>query len=363
MNSAQKFRARFSGGVLAAAMATLFCCGAAHAELLFVNDQTMEGYVDGVRSNVLPRDSHGYLPPSDQQRADFRALADGLWNASSTSDLNSLVPLAQTLDYDVLSLTDAGSTYYGLQESNSVAAGKGWGSFLLRQDSSSNALVEVVHPLADINTPSVATQAFIGGEARGLLIAGAHRHANGQGTADVAHLAESVFQEVHQTFAENADNLSVWQIHGFDLDLHPEFPAGTDAVISSGTGSVTEFVLGLDQSIDNLEGDWISHVHNTLDVNDPLNIATNGDLPGSQFSSLAGRTNVQQLHTTSLGGQFVHIELEQSFRIDGGDRSRQLIAATIADSIFSTVTAVPEPNPFALLAIFSATFAAARRRT
>ena len=341
----------------------IVCNGSANAELIFINNQSVESHVAQLRSQVIPRDSQGYRVPSVQERADFRNLADGLWNADSTSDLNLLVPLAQTLDYDVLSLSNGGSTYFGLQESNTGADRKGWGSFLLRQGDARNALLEVPHPLADINTPSIGAQAFVGSDARGLLIAGAHRNANGQGTADVAHLTESIFQEVHQSFFENATDLSAWQIHGFDVDLHPEFPAGIDAVISSGTGSVTEFVLGLDQRIDDLAGDWTSYVHNTLDIDAPLNIATNENLAGSVFSSLAGTTNVQQQHTTSLGREFVHIELEQSFRIDGGDFSRQLISQTIANAISSSVSAVPEPNSFAFLALLTGWIALPRRRT
>jgi len=108
---------------------------------------------------------------------------------------------------------------------------------------------------------------------------------------------------------------------------------------------VSELVLGLDQRIDALDGDWSSYSFNALDVDDALNIATNEDLIGSLFSGLGGTTNVQGQHTNSIGGEFVHIELEQSFRIDGGAASRQLISQTIANSIIAAV-AVPEPNSF-----------------
>ena len=355
-------RAYFLRGFSVVATTLMLWSAPANAELIFINDQTVESHVAQLRDEIISRDSQGYLAPSVQERADFRNLADGLWNASSTSDLNMLVPLAETLDYDLFSLSDSGSTYFGLQESNTGADRKGWGSFLIRQGNARNALVQVPHPLGDINTPSISAQTFVESEAKGFLIAGAHRNANGQGTADVAHLTASVFQEVHQSFVENADDLSVWQIHGFNLDLHPEFPAGIDAVISSGTGSVTEFVLELDQNIDALAGDWTSYAYNTLDVNDPLNIATNETLAGTVFSSLAGTTNIQQQHTTSLGGQFVHIELEQSFRIDGGDFSRQLISQTIADTIFSSVSAVPEPSGLVLIVLAGGCFVVGRRR-
>lgn len=349
--------------IIAVSLALAWWAAPANAELIFINDQTVESHVDLLRSQVIPRDSQRYLPPSAQERAAFRNLADGIWNAGSVSDLNALVPLAETLDYDVISLSSGGSTYFGLQESNIGVDRKGWGSFLVRQGASSSALVQVPHPLADINTPAIGAQSFVGSDARGFLIAGAHRNANGQDTADVAHLSESIFQEVHQSFVENAPNLSVWQIHGFDIDQHAEFPAGIDAVISSGTGSVTELLLGLDQRIDALEGSWTSHVYNTLNINDPLNIAVNENVAGSVFRSLAGTTNVQQQHTTALGGQFLHIELEQSFRIDGGDFARQLISQTIADAISSSATAIPEPSFLIMVGLIVGCYMTGRRRS
>ena len=344
-----------------ATLILLLCCGSADAQLLFVNDQSVQSHVAQLKSQVAQRDSQDYLVPTAQQRSDFRSLADGLRDAQTTTELESLLPEAAVLGYDVVVLNDAGSTYFGLQESTTVAAQKGWGSFFLRQGASNNALVEVAHPLADINTTDVSAQVFVDSEAKGFLLAGAHRNANGSGTADVAHLNESIFQEVHQSFTDDASNLSVWQVHGFNIDLHPEVPSDTDAILSSGTGSVTQLVLGLDQNIDGLPGDWTSYSFNTLNVSDALNVATNGNTAGSVFSQLAGTTNVQRQHTTSVGGEFVHIELEQSFRIDGGESARSLISQTIADLIISA-TAVPEPNAFAVVGVIGVCLLTRRRK-
>ena len=349
-------------GCLFAAATFLLCYGSAYAQLLFVNGQSVQSHVAQLRSQVLQRDSQEYIVPTAGQLSDFRSLADGLRDAQSTTDLQSLLPAATALGYDVVVLNDAGSTFYGLQETATIGSQKGWGSFFLRQGASNSALVEVAHPLADINTTDVSAQVFVDSEAKGFLLAGAHRNANGSGTADVAHLNESIFQEVHQSFADNAPNLSVWQVHGFNIDLHPEVPSDTDAILSSGTGSVTELVLGLDQNIDGLPGNFTSYAFNTLSVSDPLNVATNGNVTGSVFSQLGGTTNVQRQHTSSIGGQFVHIELEQSFRIDGGESARQLASQSIANAIISSAIAVPEPSTFAILGIVGMCFLTRRRR-
>jgi len=349
-------------GCLFAAATFLLCYGSAEAQLVFVNGQSVQSHVAQLRSQVLQRDSQEYLVPTAGQLSDFRSLADGLRDAQTTTDLQSLLPGATALGYDVVVLNDAGSTFYGLQESTTGATQKGWGSFFLRQNATNSALVEVVHPLADINTTEISAQVFADSQAKGFLLAGAHRNANGLGTADVAHLEQSIFQEVHESFTDSASDLSVWQVHGFNIDFHPEFPTGSDAVLSSGTGSVSEIVLGLDQKIDALDGDKTSFSFNTLDSEDSLNVATNGDLVGSLFSGLGGTTNVQGQHTNSIGGEFVHIELEQSFRIDGGEASRQLISQTIADSIIASVIAVPEPSTFAIVGLLGACFVLRRQR-
>lgn len=338
------------------------CCGSVDAQLLLVNDQTFQAHVTQLKSEVVAKDSQGYLSPTAGQLSDFRNLADGLRDARSTTDLELLLPGATAIGYDVVVINDAGSTYYGLQESATVATKKGWGSFFLRQDATNNVVLEVAHPLADINTTGISAQTFVESQAKGFVLAGAHRNANGLGTADVAHLAESIFQEVHQSFAQEVANLSVWQIHGFDIDLHPSFPADSDAILSSGTGSVSALVLGLDQYIDALDGDWTSYTFNTLDITDALNIATNGDLAGSQFSALGGTTNIQRQHTTLIGGEFVHIELEQSFRIDGGESARLLISQIIASSIIASTTAVPEPSMLVIVGVLSASLVLRRRR-
>lgn len=331
------------------------------AELLSLN-RSMTDHVAELRSRVVGRDTMGYVHPDSQQRSAFRALADGLHNARTPGDLSALTAPASAIGYDVVQLSDGGTVYYGLQES--LVGGetpRGWGSFFLRQNAARNALVEVVHPLADINTWEISARAFVDSQAKGFLMSGAHRNANGNGTADVGQLMNSVFQEVHQSFSGGATDVSAWQVHGFNLDLHAHLPSDTDAILSSGTGGISEIILELDQNIDDLNGAWTSYSYNTLDPADVLNVATNGTINGAIFDGLGGRSNAQQLYTTSIGGQFVHVELEQSFRIDGGDAARELIANALARSITLSATAVPEPGSVMLTGML-ATFSLVRRR-
>ena len=121
-------------------------------------------------------------------------------------------------------------------------------------------------------------------------------------------------------------------------------------------------MLGLDQNIDGLPGDWTSYAFNALDDSDSQNVAANGNLSGSLFSQLGGTTNVQGQHTTSIGGEFVHIELEQSFRIDGGESARLLASQAITNTIIASATAVPEPSMLAIVGVFGVCFVTRRQR-
>ena len=305
--------------------------------------------VEALRTNVIAKDTNRYVAPTAPQRQMFGDLVDQLQQAQQTADLDGMVAPATSLGYDVVAVNDGPTVYYGLTEK--LIAGeqtRGWGSYFVRQGTTRNAVLQAIHPLSDINTPGILAQAFVDSQANGFFMAGAHRSANGTDTADVGHLEESILLEAHESFVQNGS--IAWQLHGFNIDNHTHFPANTDAVISSGTGSVTELVFGLDQAIDTLGGPWNSHVYNTLDVDDPQNVAVNEEVDGSLFSDLAGTLNVQQQFSTAAGVPYVHIELEQSFRIDGGQQSRLLASDAISQAIIATTPlSVPEPQSLALV--------------
>jgi hypothetical protein len=185
--------------------------------------------------------------------------------------------------------------------------------------------------------------AFEQADALGFLMNGAHRNTNGFGTADVAHLVDSIFQEVHKAWNGQAGENTAWSIHGFD-DANHAFPAGTDAVLSSGDGSISPAVVDLDQSL--TDAGFVSYAYNTLPINDPLNLLVNGGVDGNIFSSLAGSTNVQGVYSRGIGGDFVHVELEQSIRFDAENRA--LAGAAIGEAMM--MSAIPSPAALPLFA-------------
>ena len=307
------------------------------AEVIEVGD--FIDHVETLRDLTFASGSGLYVAPTAGQQTSFATLAATLLSG----DTAAADTQATALDYELVQFTDnvSGNTYYGLREENNTPT-RGWGSYYVNLNATKENLIEAPHPRFDTNSWEIAGRIFRDSDSRGFLMAGAHRNANGQGTADVAHLANSIFQEVHEAWTGQAGERTTWSIHGFD-DANHAFPAGTDAVISNGDGSVSSEIVALDARF--TEQGFVSHAYNTLDVADPLNVAVNGNESGATFASLGGTTNVQGVHTRSLGGTFVHVEMEQSIRFDANNR---VLAATALTSAMEDA-AVPEPHSWALL--------------
>lgn len=296
--------------------------------------------VSDLKSKVFAANSGLYVVPSAQQRSDFSLLA-GAVRAGNDAQADLL---AAPLGYEVVRYTDQVSAdiYLGVREI--LVGGEqtvGWGSYFVNLSFATDVLIEAPHPLFDTNTPEIAARVFRDSAARGFLMAGAHRNANGEGTADVAHLAESVFQEVHKVFNGPGALTTGYSIHGFNLANHGAFPPGTDVVASNGDGGIGAGIVALDLGFESRGFDL--YAYNTLAANDPLNQAVNGGIPGPTFSGLGGTTNQQGQYSRGLGGKFVHIEMEQSIRFNASNRVAA--AAAITEAIQA-----PEPSAVALLA-------------
>jgi hypothetical protein len=245
--------------------------------------------------------------------------------------------------------------YYGLREVLVAnVPTRGWGSFFINLSNSVNLLVETPHVRFDTRSWEVGALAFEQANALGFLMNGAHRNTNGLGTADVAHLADSIFQEVHIAWNGPSGENPAWSIHGFNAANHA-FPAGTDAVLSSGDGSVSQAVVDLDLSL--TDAGFLSYAYNTLPINDPLNLLVNDGIDGNTFSSLGGTTNVQGVYSRGIGGDFVHVELEQSIRFDA--QNRALAGAAIGEAMAES--AIPSPTALPLFAGAAILFALRRK--
>ncbi len=201
------------------------------------------------------------------------------------------------------------------------------GAYLFNPDSKYPALVEAPHPIDDSNSAKVAAMVFARG-ARGLLLAGAQRD-----KADVPDLVDSVFHQVHVAWTGAMGHVAVWQIHGFALEKHP-FPRNAKAVLSTGSGDMIDEIVHLNDQL--TDRGLESYAFNRLKPTNKLNKWVNQGTPGLRFASLAATKNEQGRHLRSLGGTFVHVELERSVR--GNAKARQVAAEAIAEAIEETAS-------------------------
>jgi len=276
--------------------------------------------IDRLKGLAFQRQSGLYVVPTSAELEAFGSLADRV----EAGELDQAAAEAFNLGYEVVLFTDTddGREYYLLRERLEGGQQRlGWGSYLY-DPLGSDLLVEVPHPLFETNTPQLGTEVFKGTRAMGFLMAGAHRNAQGDGNSGQANPTthtDCVFHVVHEEWS--AATTLPMQIHGFDLDKHASFPAGTDIVLSNGDGAVWTAHVKLDEALD--AAGLLSFVYNTLPVADQVNQQVNADwenggvADGTSFSSLADTLNVQGQYTRDTYGQaFLPVELEQSVRFN-----------------------------------------------
>jgi hypothetical protein len=200
---------------------------------------------------------------------------------------------------------------------------RGWGSYIINPHSRIDALVEVPHPIADAQTPEIGGLVFENAEAKGFLLAGAHRE-----KADVPDLVESIFHQVHTAWIGPFARVAAWQIHGFAGFKHA-FPRGAEVVASTGDGDIVPEVTALDSMLE--DRGLNSYVFNDRAADSRLNKRLNQGVPGVTFTSLAAKQNEQGRLSRSMGGAFVHVELETSVR--SKEDVREVAASVIASAM------------------------------
>ncbi len=241
--------------------------------------------------------SNLFVPPTDAEMADFAAL----WQAMAQGSAAQTQALAAQHGYELLRYTDngdAGAVSVLLREKKPVR--RGWGIFARRIAPQNTLIIEAPHPLFDTGTPEIALGIFRVLDASALLVAGAHRYANADGSADAAHSAQTVFQAIHAA-AAGGDSV-VLQIHGFSAANHPGYPQ----VVLGGNSRAESVALAasLAESLQNTG-------------------LTVGVCGSGQWKKLCGTRNLQG---ETAGGVFIHVELDESVRADDA----ALIAGMVA---------------------------------
>jgi hypothetical protein len=292
--------------------------------------------------------SNNYVAPAPVEWADFKTLAQSLW----VGDTNAADTQATALGYELFTFTDTNYNLflYGVRsvETNNLPV-KGWGTYFVNTNSAVPALIQAPHPQWDFRSPLLAAEVFLKSGARGLMIAGAHRHVNGNSTGDPADLTNTIFHAVHEQWSgPNATNLA-WQIHGFNPANHPGFPPGTLAVLSTGKDGDNHFstnLVRLDQRFEWNDIKSYGYAKN-LPVDHPLNLLVNEGVDGQTFVNLGARSNVQGDYCHAAGGDFLHIEMATFTRTNTPTRAR--VADAIACAVLLSRTNAPPPQGAYLL--------------
>ncbi len=259
-----------------------------------------------LEGNAPRQGSQGFVEVSHEAMSDFNQLmvellARRFKNASE---------LATKYDYELALYQDgdiADTEYLVLRELDPIR--RGWGLYVFRleacQSTSKVLVIEAPHILADEGTPLIALDAFRALQGCALMIAGAHRSANQDGIADVAHNPQSVFQAIHSFLANIAGpNALVLQFHGFAMNKHQGYPP---LVLGGSSPDLTSWTILLASLTQGLAERGIS----------------TGVCDGIQWTDLCGETNAQASNLTA--GIFVHLELDDSIRSAPGELINALV--------------------------------------
>lgn len=261
---------------------------------------TLEGdlaaQISQLEVNTLRAESERYVAPEEQERADFSSLVEAL----KEGDLTMARDLAIQYDYELIRFIDQveqNFQVYLLREEAPYR--RGWGLYVFRMGESvgtNNIIVEAPHILADEGTPGIALSLFRGLNAQALLIAGAHRAANSDGSADVAHNSSSIFQVVHNALVTSTGQAQppfVFQVHGFASSRHVSYPD----IVLGGTSSDYTVMMR-----------WLASFSQELTDQG----FTVGVCDGIRWEDLCGDTNIQAFSLES--GFFVHLEFDEYAR-------------------------------------------------
>lgn len=255
-------------------------------------------------SRIPRRGSEGYHVPTPEQANTIAAA----YQAVMAGSIRKAGRLLKPLRYGITRYIDIGTgrpfvVMFEIQNDDGTWP-HAWGLFIRAPKAASDLTVEVAHPLADQNTEPVGVATFRDADASNLFVAGAHRHANQDGSADVTRNVNSVFEAVHRTVL--LPGAAVFQPHGFNTLQHPD---DGQVVVSSGIAPPQ---------------DLAASVANDLGAKGFETCLYDG----IRCADLGGTDNVQGMSARAAGASFLHVEMSEGIRNDVTLRDK--VASVIA---------------------------------
>jgi hypothetical protein len=242
----------------------------------------------------------GYRPPSLLERT---TIADGVGLLLEGRRSAAVARLAE-VDYVLRTLTDSGTgrSFAEIADARESGTGnRGWGRVYADLGAPVRWSVQVPHPVADQDSEKIGVGVLRGTPGGVMVLAGAHRDAGEDGSADVAHRADTVFDAICTELVHRG--LPGVQVHGFADATEPHY----DVLLSTGKGSDAHAAaVALARGF----GD------HGLDV----------CRAWTRDCTLEGRTNAQSAVAAAAHVPFLHAEFSRSVR-DSPRRIARAVAA------------------------------------
>ena len=209
-----------------------------------------KGEIAGPGSNL-------YVPPKLEEMLLFDtevltpltgiAWGEGSRGGGTRLDMEILRPIqaaASLFGYSVTVYhhTPTGRDFFIIAEQGGKGKRRYWGTYVLRIGQAHNYLVQVPHPLFEVNSFEYGVNLFDRLNARALLIGGSHPAANRDGSANLVSGAnkENLFNLVSQTILrESPERVMVIQSRAFGLAPDRTAP-GAGALVAFGNGAITD---------------------------------------------------------------------------------------------------------------------------
>ncbi len=297
--------------------------GFAVEPILLEEQGSLRDLIEKFRAGIIPRDSGKYVTPtwSDLQSTQNAFSVILNWMNSGSDDLiPQAVAALAGFNYVLVRFSDiSGKVFYVAREAPGY--NRGWGLYVVHVRAPCvyrRLLVEVPHIGFDEFTERIGVRCLLQSYAGFFLVAGAHRYANPDAAADVAHTEQCVFHVVHKVWCTNGS--TALQIHGF-----AETSAGREqypqVILSSGT---PEGSIAVRQMSDALT----------------MNGLTVGIFDGTKYTDLGATTNVQGQYARSAGASFIHMEIARAVR--SSDELSGKIVKAVEQFTEQSVIEVPE---------------------
>ncbi len=265
--------------------------------------------------------TNAFQAPASDKKSTFYDLIKDLLAGTTAGHDDTL----SEVGYELVSLTVGGEADVVLALTE-TGSGTGGGTYLFHQESDSDLILEVSHPLFDGNTLNEGAHLLQQLPARALFIAGTHRCANDDlspcsgttdvcgGTlrvSDVAHATDNLFHKAHQAAHDSDPLLKFISLHGFEAEADDP-----EAIVSNGTETTVGFLAYVNR--------FASEIEDAL-AGEEFVISCNG--AGELDFGLCGTNNVQGRYTngssdacqenaSGYSGRFIHLEQAGDLRQD-----------------------------------------------